>query len=397
MSALSYLKTVAHRQRRDRFVCLILPPCSIFVFLRIWDSTWAYVVSSIMPAPRIASNLLYGLRPITDGIAGVLWGPWLRWDTVWYIKIAESGYSSTDLSPAYFFLYPLLIKALSSIIGNSVAAGVVLSSGAALVGFALLYRLVQTLYDEAVARRTLLFFALFPTAFFLFAAYTEAVFFALALGAIMAALARRWELVGIYGSLAAMTRPQGLAFVLPMAVEFGLQYRAGQVLLRRAWTLGLVAVGALSPFFYLTLRYGTPRVWFDAQALWHRLSWPWESVGAAWGAVLTAPSPLEAVISFPDAFFAVSFLSLLVWSFVRLSPTLSAYMAIIVLPPLFGMTTYSPVYPLASMSRYVLLAFPAFILLGKLPPSWWQPIVLVFSFLLQTLWLILFVAWVFVG
>jgi hypothetical protein len=44
----------------------------------------------------------------------------------------------------------------------------------------------------------------------------------------------------------------------------------------------------------------------------------------------------------------------------------------------------------------VIVAFPFFMLLGTLPKRFWQAPVWAVSFLAQTVWLLLFCAWVFV-
>jgi len=160
----------------------------------------------------------------------------------------------------------------------------------------------------------------------------------------------------------------------------------------------MILASALSYLGFLWINFHDPFIWFKAQAWWHRPSMPWESIGAAFGQVLHAQSIVDVIISLPDGLCAVLFLGLTIWSCFRLAPSLTAYIAIIVLPPLFGMTTYSTYLPLASMSRYVMVAFPAFILLGRVTAfRLARSLLVAFSFLLQTLWLILFVAWIFVG
>jgi hypothetical protein len=185
-------------------------------------------------------------------------------------------------------------------------------------------------------------------------------------------------------------------FLLPLAVEFGMQYRRGQVGLSKGVSLGLVALGGAAHFVWLTIQFGSPAVWFQAQQIWHRWVLPGESLTAAWRAVLFAPSAPEAVLSLVDPFFAVVFLAALVWSARRLPLAMTVYMATIVLPPLFVTTTYSEHYPLTAMARYVLVAFPFFLLVGALRKRWWQAPVWALSFLAQTFLLVLFCAWVFV-
>ena len=37
---------------------------------------------------------------------------WSRWDSEWYLRIAESGYDWPSSTPAFFPLYPLLVGGL---------------------------------------------------------------------------------------------------------------------------------------------------------------------------------------------------------------------------------------------------------------------------------------------
>jgi hypothetical protein len=40
---------------------------------------------------------------------GAVFDVWARWDSDWYLRIAESGYDWPSSSPAFFPLYPLLV------------------------------------------------------------------------------------------------------------------------------------------------------------------------------------------------------------------------------------------------------------------------------------------------
>jgi hypothetical protein len=57
-------------------------------------------------------------------------------------------------------------------------------------------------FEPVVARRTVLLISIFPSAFFLFAPFTEALFLALAVWCIAMARERRWLLAGALGFLA---------------------------------------------------------------------------------------------------------------------------------------------------------------------------------------------------
>ena len=68
---------------------------------------------------------------------------WARWDSNWYLRIAESGYSWPSSTPAFFPGYPLLVAGLGRALGDRfLLAGLVVSLVACAAAFALLYRLV---------------------------------------------------------------------------------------------------------------------------------------------------------------------------------------------------------------------------------------------------------------
>jgi len=367
-------------------------PLGLFVALRVWTMVWASFTVQIIPTAPAAADFYYGMTPLRDFI----FAPWQRWDTLWYTKIAVAGYAA-DASSHFPPFYPLLIRLVMPLTANNaVAAGLVVSSLAALTAFILLYRLAREMFADDAARRTLLFLAAFPTAFFLFAAYTEAVLLALALGAFLCARRKEWLWAGILGAGAAMTRPQGMLFVFPLAVEFWSQWRRGEVATARVWTLLPVLLGGIAHIAWLAFQFGNLSAWFQSEAIMHRIAPPWQVMAAGWGAVMQASSVWAAALSLLDPLSIVLLLAAMLWSARRLPLSMTAYLGIIVAPSLFVITTYSDAYPLTSVSRFVVLAFPLFLLLGTLAPRWWQGLVLAVSFLLQTLLLVLFAAWVFV-
>src|SRR5207253_3156468 len=53
---------------------------------------------------------------------------WARWDSQWFVRIAEHGYDVAHEAPAFFPLYPTLLAGLGRVfLGHYVLAGVVLS------------------------------------------------------------------------------------------------------------------------------------------------------------------------------------------------------------------------------------------------------------------------------
>jgi hypothetical protein len=156
--------------------------------------------------------------PLT-GPAAYLTGPWMRWDANFYVSIAQRGYTIAGISP-FLPLYPALLRMTSLALGgHTVAAALAVSTIATFATFVCLYRLVVRLTaSDDIARLALAVACLLPTAFYLMAPYTEAVFLAFSLSAILCALDRRWGRATVFAVLASLTRQQGVllaALALP--------------------------------------------------------------------------------------------------------------------------------------------------------------------------------------
>jgi hypothetical protein len=180
------------------------------------------------------------------------------WDSGWYFDIARRGYywtPSGQSSIAFFPLYPMLMRALAWPFGGGDRAlwlaGMVLSSACLLLGLVVLHRLTRTTFgDRETARRTVLYVAIFPFAYFFTQVYTESLFLLTTVSAVAAATASRWGWAGLFGALAALTRPNGVLIAVPL----GLMALAGRPrvaeLARRGAALLLVplAFGAFCVF-----------------------------------------------------------------------------------------------------------------------------------------------------
>ena len=145
---------------------------------------------------------------------------WARWDSDWYLRIAHGGYDGAPSStPAFFPLYPGLVALLGRLLlGNYILAGVLLSLAAGGVAFVLLYRLGQRHVGTAGARRAVLYLAVFPTALFLQAVYSESLYLALVLASFLLAERGRFLGAGAAAGLAMLTRPAGVALLPALAV-----------------------------------------------------------------------------------------------------------------------------------------------------------------------------------
>src|ERR671935_263249 len=160
-------------------------------------------------AARWDSPLIHDLGYATD--------VWARWDSVFFVRIAEHGYDKT--SAAFGPLYPGLVAVLGRVFfGHYVLAGIVVSLAAALGAFVLLHRIAEARLGVEGARRALLYLALFPTALFLQAVYSESLYLLLVLGAFVLAERGRFAAAGLTAGLVVLARVTGLALVPALAL-----------------------------------------------------------------------------------------------------------------------------------------------------------------------------------
>jgi hypothetical protein len=237
-----------------------------------------------------------------------LLAPAARWDSAWYIVIAQHGYYSPPTSN-FFPLYPLLMSAVALVVRSPLIAGMLISFAAMLVALTVLYRLALLDLDERAAKLTVLLVALFPASLFLSAVYTESLFLMLSVSAVYAARREQWALAGLSGGLAAASRSTGVLILIPLALLYLYGPREARSAARdedwwrpkfrlsrsAAWLL-LVPIGLLAYMAYLQAAHGTPLAPFEAaQRFWgHTFAGPFGGVAIAAGRF---PGDVNALLS----------------------------------------------------------------------------------------------------
>lgn len=110
---------------------------------------------------------------------------WKQWDVSNYIYIAKNGYTNVG-EGRYFIvfmpLYPFLIRISAFLIGNYEVSALLISNLASLFAAFFLYRLAKLDYPHTTALKSVFYFSIFPTSYFLIAGYTESLFLLLAIG-----------------------------------------------------------------------------------------------------------------------------------------------------------------------------------------------------------------------
>ena len=338
---------------------------SLFLVMRVAISLWValvLIVTRPSTSPDAVLRPYQGVEPVSGGAAELLLGVWQRFDTLWYLRIAAQGYAPRDGSTVYFPLYPTLITVLGTVFaGNYLFAAIVISNLAYVGVLYCLYKLAEMHFDGASARRSTLYLAIFPTAFFFLAAYTESLFLCLTLAAFLCAHAKRWWLAGLLGLLASLTRLQGVVLVAPLLYMYlrDRDFRPPRV---RPDVLGplILPLGAVLFIAYQHLILGSSPLLNTYQTrLYAQFVLPWDNIIATCQKILSSEGTFINVLNLT---MMGVFLAMTVLSFRGLPREYGIYMAVTMLVLLLRRTTLQP---MVSMSRYVLVLFPAFILWGR--------------------------------
>jgi len=312
--------------------------------------------------------------------------PAARWDSAFYIAIAQHGYYSLQ-SSNFFPLYPILMSLVALVVGSPLIAGMIISLVATIVGLGALYRLALLDLDEPAAKLTVLLVALFPASLFLSAVYTESLFLMLSVIAVYMARHERWALAGACGGLAAATRSNGVLVLVPLVLLYlygprvatparagGAWWRPGfRVTWSAAWLL-LVPAGVLAYMGYLAAAHGAPFAPFQAaEKYWgHSFTGPFGAVVVALGKL---PGDLHGLLGGsvrpvgPGDPISWNLHDLIDLGFVALAVAAVAaswrrvpfaYLGYAIAMLAYAMSFPAKLEPLQSISRYELVIFPLF-------------------------------------
>ena len=224
-------------------------------------------------AARWDSPLIHDLGYATD--------IWARWDSVFFVRIAEHGYDHA--SAAFAPLYPGVVALLGRVFfGHYVLAGIIVSLAAALGAFVLLHRIAEERLGADGARRTLLYLAVFPTALFLQAVYSESLYLLLVLAAFVLAERGRFAAAGLTTGLAVLARITGVALLPALAL---IAWRSRNRPRAIAGLTLALPVAAAYPLL-LWQQLGDPWAFAHAQDRWHRHVSPAGPLGGIWDALV---------------------------------------------------------------------------------------------------------------
>ena len=302
-------------------------------------------------AALIHSNALTGSLPAPHGLHYALLGIWERFDTLWFLRIAEQGYDR-PMAVIYYPLYPAAIRLVSGLI-PAMAAALLVSTLAAFLFFWGLLRLAGGALSEVGKLRTLLLVCVWPTSFVLFAGYSESLTLTLVVWAVIFGREARWEAATACGLLAGSARPSGVLVFIPLAV---MALRSRQA---RSLVVALTPLGLLG--YWGWLRWSGRISVVEAYRLYQGMTMvpPWKGLGEALRLIVTEHDTLLAIKLGLVIMVAVSSLR----RQVRIEDKAFALAVILQMLMYTGR-------PLLGAVRYVLMLYPVFLVWGAYAQRW---------------------------
>lgn len=305
---------------------------------------------------------------------------WANFDGVHYLTIISKGYMGTGLIQAFFPVFPLLVRSMSSFISNPVIAGLAFNT---IIGYFLLkawQKLVdiETKYQARQWSIYLLF--LFPTAFFLNALYSEALFLLFIILSFLSAREDKWLKAGLFAAVASATRVVGIFLIPALLVELWLQKvpyfdqtasfffklkKFVQNNQTKILKIMLGILGLLGYMLYLQIKFHDPLYFYHVQSefgsgreesliLYPQVVWRYLKI--LWTA---RPFDLKYYAYFQEFLVGTLGLLAIIWSWFKVRKSYVVFSALVfLLPTLTG--TFS------SMPRYILASFSIFLLLIKI-------------------------------
>ena len=305
------------------------------------------------------------------GFGDTLLSPLARWDSVWYLSIADSGYDG-PAREAFFPLYPLLVRALATPAGAApealLLAAYAISLAALLGALYLLWRLASLELGRPLAGPTLLLLAVFPGSLFFGAPYSESLFLLVSVGAFYAARTGHWAWAGALAACASATRSAGILLLLPLAI---LWWQSERRSARDAPWLALAPLGIAAYAVYLEATIGDGLAFLQVQEAWFRhfagpLGGVWEATAAAFEGARGLVEgdeqlPRWAAMNVMLFAFMVFALAACVGVLRRLPFAYGVYLvAALMLPLSFPVEPQ----PLMSLPRFMAVLFPIFMWLA---------------------------------
>jgi hypothetical protein len=380
---------------------------------------FAAAVAATFLAARVAvSQLSVQVQP--HGWTDHRWfGLLARWDTGWYWHIAGKGYfydgPGKQSAVAFFPAYPFGMRLLDRVLpGDLIVAGVVLTLAAGALASSLFFEWARVAFGDQAARIATLVLLAFPFSYYLLGAvYADALFLVAAVAAFLLLERGHPALATLAGVLATAARPVGLALVAGLFLRSlelrgvlpGARLGGGRrrpwipwpVQLRRVRAIDvavlLSAAGFVGYCAFLWWRFDEPLAFVQVETAegWGRqLNLRTLAMNDYFALVRSYGFNLVTNALTVQGIATAAVLATVPATIRRLGWSYATYTLLAVAVPLLSSSDFF------GMGRYVLVAFPAFGVLGAWlarTPAWTRTLVLLCSGALMLLYASLFARW----
>lgn len=338
---------------------------TVYIFIAGWlGAHWLPAIrgwgQGVPPTLQVAPNDLSAL--------------FARWDSFYYLEIANQGYGDQSSARAFFPLYSLVTRGINYLLGIPLLwTGLFISLVSFLGAGLAMYKWLRADYAHELSLISTLFMYIFPVSFFFVGFYAEPLFLFLATLGLALARYGRFGASGVAIALAGATRPQAFLLAIPYCLEFRKQGSFS----RRDW-LHFGAGAVIAPLG--TLAYAvflSQESFHDAPLVYTGLimrDWntylapPWttliDGLGAALMGINIQPDWFSRAVTLHDTAYALLGLVLAVWAIGRLRLSTAAFLLSSIL---FFFTVHGEYgYAFDSMPRHVASLPPIFLCMALL-------------------------------
>ena len=345
-------------------------------FWRVYLFVVAYFAQIFIPQFKTSFPYIETLK--NSGLPYWAWS-FGNFDGVHYLRIANDGYVY-QFTQAFFPLYPILIKITSFLsFGNYFIAGLLISNILFLFSVYVFHKLIKESFNKSVANWACLFLIFFPTSFYFGSIYTESLFLFLMTSAFYFYQQKKYLLASVLGALASSTRIIGI-FLSPALIKTKSP--------KNFLSLMITPLGLFLYMVYLKIEFNNPFYFLSAQSAFgqerstNKIILLPQVIYRSLEQVLTT----KGIVLFNSSFDLAAtlfciILLLMSLRFVKKSWIIFSFLAILT-PTLTG--------SLISMPRYILIAFPMYIVLGSINRAWIKISLLIFFFIMLTITTALF-------
>jgi Gpi18-like mannosyltransferase len=246
---------------------------------KIWFPALMWLISRL-----IIFVVMFAIMPIATKTSNITinkygwWDVLFAWDSVWYYKIATTGYNygldftKTQYSVAFFPLYPLFIWILMQFGIPVVVAGLLINNLAFFAALIVLYSWVEERYGQNPARWATATMAWCPYSIYGTVMYTEGLFFLFSISSLRAFDQKQYAWAGLWGALSSATRITGITLLPAFFLSSWKQKRPIAAYIASF----AVATGVLLYSLYCLIKFGDALAFLNAQKGWRT------SAGFAW-------------------------------------------------------------------------------------------------------------------